>query len=528
MNELCNQLIEDLHALNVKHIFSLSNDSIIEILYLFEQSGFHIHTLLREDNLPIFAGSYAYYSNSTSIILASEGFCLNKMVNSIVSARIRYFPILCLLLKDNSLNQTGTCSGYGDIKPIVNYLNANDINGIELQRPNCYQQVSQVLALIKTNRKPYYIIFSQDEQSISLETDSNDMPSSMEVTPDHDHHQRTVRPESEQSAFFQNQEKSIAVIGNQINQSMNARDVRRYLDYLRIPFLTLPSSRTPILENSPFFVGTYYGKFSSQFVKDYLTHSINLLLIGVEKYPYDLLEIDPDDVSISQWSYEHCFSVDCFSIDSTIGSNEDVEPSISNSNNIKSLFLYDYNKLLHSLPRLLSKLEFSPKNIISDVGISCLCSLDIYLYDGDRFMSHHASASMGFALATGLGVFMAYPKVPVWIIVGDGSLLMCLDDLASIGASRANINILLLDNQQYLTENLRRYSKSHSMPSIDWSQLSRSFDFRNFYEVSSSQELEQSLLAVNKEQEPSFIQIKLKNGDLPLHAETALLPSFLK
>jgi thiamine pyrophosphate-dependent acetolactate synthase large subunit-like protein len=71
---------------------------------------------------------------------------------------------------------------------------------------------------------------------------------------------------------------------------------------------------------------------------------------------------------------------------------------------------------------------------------------------GDRPGNFYTWGSMGLASSIGLGLAMAQPGRRVVVLDGDGSLLMNLGSLATIGWTRpANLIVVVWDNQSYAT-----------------------------------------------------------------------------
>ena len=71
---------------------------------------------------------------------------------------------------------------------------------------------------------------------------------------------------------------------------------------------------------------------------------------------------------------------------------------------------------------------------------------------GDRPANFYTWGSMGLASSIGLGLAVAQPSRRVFVIDGDGSLLMNLGSLATIGWQRpANLVLVVLDNETYAT-----------------------------------------------------------------------------
>ena len=71
---------------------------------------------------------------------------------------------------------------------------------------------------------------------------------------------------------------------------------------------------------------------------------------------------------------------------------------------------------------------------------------------GDRPEHFYTWGSMGLASSIGLGLALARPELRVFVVDGDGSLLMNLGSLATIGWTRApNLVVIVWDNELYGT-----------------------------------------------------------------------------
>jgi thiamine pyrophosphate-dependent acetolactate synthase large subunit-like protein len=71
---------------------------------------------------------------------------------------------------------------------------------------------------------------------------------------------------------------------------------------------------------------------------------------------------------------------------------------------------------------------------------------------GDRPANFYTWGSMGLASSIGLGLALAQPRHRVHVLDGDGSLLMNLGSLATIGWKRpVNFVLVVLDNERYAT-----------------------------------------------------------------------------
>jgi thiamine pyrophosphate-dependent acetolactate synthase large subunit-like protein len=71
---------------------------------------------------------------------------------------------------------------------------------------------------------------------------------------------------------------------------------------------------------------------------------------------------------------------------------------------------------------------------------------------GDRPRNFYTWGSMGLASSIGLGLALAQPDLHVIVLDGDGSLLMNLGSLATIGLLQPpNLTVIVMDNEEYAT-----------------------------------------------------------------------------
>jgi len=81
---------------------------------------------------------------------------------------------------------------------------------------------------------------------------------------------------------------------------------------------------------------------------------------------------------------------------------------------------------------------------------------------GDRPANFYTWGSMGLASSIGLGLALARPELRVFVADGDGSLLMNLGSLATIGWTRpSNLVLIVWDNGEYGTTGGQATATAH-------------------------------------------------------------------
>jgi len=107
-------------------------------------------------------------------------------------------------------------------------------------------------------------------------------------------------------------------------------------------------------------------------------------------------------------------------------------------------------------PTSMTRLE-ATEVVVSKAGdAAIIASLGHPAYDlfaaGDRPRNFYTWGSMGLASSVGLGLALARADLRVIVLEGDGSLLMNLGSLATIGLLQpANYVLIVMDNEQFAT-----------------------------------------------------------------------------
>ncbi len=85
--------------------------------------------------------------------------------------------------------------------------------------------------------------------------------------------------------------------------------------------------------------------------------------------------------------------------------------------------------------------------VVADVGQHQMWAAQIFQFDEpNSFFTSGGMGTMGFSLPAAIGVKMARPEKEVWVVVGDGSLQMTMQELATAVQERVEIKIALVNN----------------------------------------------------------------------------------
>jgi len=129
---------------------------------------------------------------------------------------------------------------------------------------------------------------------------------------------------------------------------------------------------------------------------------------------------------------------------------------------------------------------------------------------GDREANFYTWGSMGLASSIGLGLAMAQPDRRVVVLDGDGSLLMNLGSLATIGwVGASNLVVVVLDNGLYGTTGGQHTATAHG---ADLAAAASAMKIPAVATVVDRSELTSVLARVEREAGPWVIVVKVSEN----------------
>ena len=128
----------------------------------------------------------------------------------------------------------------------------------------------------------------------------------------------------------------------------------------------------------------------------------------------------------------------------------------------------------------------------------------------DRAANFYTWGSMGLASSIGLGLALARPDLRVFVLDGDGSLLMNLGSLATIGWTKPqSLVVVVWDNEGYGTTGGQR---SATAASADLEQTARALGIERSTTVRTAAELTAAIQRARTEPGPAVIVAKVEES----------------
>jgi sulfopyruvate decarboxylase subunit beta len=131
--------------------------------------------------------------------------------------------------------------------------------------------------------------------------------------------------------------------------------------------------------------------------------------------------------------------------------------------------------------------------------------------DWPKYSSHEldffVQGAMGYASSVGLGIASGQPDRRVWVIDGDGSILMNLGTLATIARARPrNLIHIVLDNGQY---ELTGRIPTPGSGNVDFAALAKAAGVSRAYHFETADEIHEHLRSALADNGPVFVSVRV-------------------
>ncbi|MFH1353959.1 MAG: thiamine pyrophosphate-binding protein [bacterium] len=167
----------------------------------------------------------------------------------------------------------------------------------------------------------------------------------------------------------------------------------------------------------------------------------------------------------------------------------------------------------------LSKRCREGEKLVVDTGCTVAWMMQGFEFKKNQRLWHDFNyTAMGWALPAAMGVSLAGSKSPVICVTGDGSLMMNMQELATVIRHKAPIKIFVLDNQgygmiqqtqdQWLNSKYEASSVASGLSFPDWGKIARAFGFKTVV-VEKNDMLQKAIGACLENPGPTFCVVKV-------------------
>ncbi|KAJ7967585.1 Acetolactate synthase [Quillaja saponaria] len=436
----CDVLIEALERESVTHVFAYSGGATLEIHQSLTRSSRICNVLPRHEQGGIFAAEgYARASGRPGVCIATSGPGATNLVSGLADAMLDSIPIAAItgqvprrMIGTDAFQET----------PIVEVTRSiTKHNYLVLKAEDLPRIVKEAFFLASSGRPgPVLIDIPKDIQQQLLIPDWNcpvQLPGYLARLPKHpntSHLEQIVR------LIMESKRPVLYVGGGCINSS---EELRRFVELTGIPVAST-------------LMGL--GTFSC-------THELSLHMLEMHGTMYANYAVDRSDLLLAfgvRFDDPHvsvCADVKLALQGISALLEKGREHMLDFSDWTEEIYKQkvkyplSYKTLGEAIPpqyaiQLLNELTDGKAIISTGVGQHQMWSAQFYNYREPRqWLSSSGLGAMGFGLPVAIGAAVARPDSVVVDIDGDGSFIMNVQELATIGVENLPVKIMILNNQ---------------------------------------------------------------------------------
>lgn len=157
--------------------------------------------------------------------------------------------------------------------------------------------------------------------------------------------------------------------------------------------------------------------------------------------------------------------------------------------------------------------------VVADVGQHQMMTARYFKFKyNNHFITSGGLGTMGFGLPASFGASVAAPNKPVVLFVGDGGIQMTIQELATIFNNKANVKIVVLNNnflgmvrQWQQLFNQKRYSFT-TMQNPDLTKIAEAYGIKA-QKLSKRDDIERVLNDVFATEGPYFLEVEIEKED---------------
>ena len=459
-------------------------------------------------------------------------------INATAGSYAEYAPVLHIVGAPSTALQDAKrrihhSLGDGVFNHFIKMVEPVTVARAQITPENAASEIDRVIRLILKKHRPGYLMLSPDVAKMPIYPPTTKLIDSEENI-------------TSQAALADFKEALIEFLPNKTTTLMADLMVHRLglqnqlkslIADTEIPYTTLSWGKTLLDENSDRWAGTYAGVASRPIVKDAVENCECLIKIGVQY----------TDTTTAGFSQD---------IDDDVVVDLHYERASIAGKNFAPIALKDALQTLHEV--LTSGIEIVPKPFCKEVkpheqngkddeairqddlwhiiadrlahnnlvfaeqGTAYFGISDVRLPEGVTCYGQPMWGSIGYTLPASLGAAIASPQKRSVLLIGDGSALLTIQELAVMFQERTNPVIVLVNNDGYTVERAihgenQRYN---DIPKCDWQSMPKAFggndDNTLLLKVETAGELKAALLkAAATTDKMVLIEVIADKQDIP-------------
>ncbi|MBL6758704.1 MAG: thiamine pyrophosphate-binding protein [Pelagibacteraceae bacterium] len=553
-------IVKFLKQKKINDIFMLTGYGAMYLNDAVKLAGIKYYATRNEATAPSMASAYARIKNKVGVACVTAGPGATNALPGLAEAYVDSSPIVIL-------------SGQVDYKQTTHSTNSKNIRSFGTAEINIIpivKPLTKYAEIIKNPLDVKYII----QKAFHLASSGRkgpvwiDIPLNVQKAKINEKKLKSFIPKIKNNTSLKNNfkkdfniilnsleksKKPILILGHGVKQSDKIKEIKKIIDFLKIPVIFTRFTNDLIPHNKKYIYGisgikaTKFSKkimnqadlaisfgcrFSPQFVgHDYKALSnAKVISVDIEKdelykkgqkidipMRYDLTNFLPSFLvflkkkrlkKFIQWN-NHC---DNLKKDFPI-----IYKVYNKDNKSKLMDLYYF---MDRLGKISSK-----KNIlVTDAGSNYYIGGQVWNFEkNQKELSSYTNAAMGLSIPLSIGAAVASPKSTILSVTGDGSLELNIQELKTISHNKFNIKLFVINNGGYVSMHNwadtffrgRRVDNPIDTGdgTLNLKNIAKAFDM-DYFLIPNSKNLDFKLKKINNIKKPLFVEVLTDNKQI--------------
>jgi acetolactate synthase-1/2/3 large subunit len=471
-------IINKIYDLGTDTIFSVSGRGALFLTDAVAKHGKICNVAVHHEQSAAFAAvAYSQYSGKVGACLVSTGCASTNAITGVLSAWQDNIP--CIFISgQNILNETSNFTGLkirtfgqqeADIIPIIKSI--TKYSAMLHKGSDIIKELDQAIYFALEGRQgPVWLDIPLDLQSANVEIE---MPFKNIEIPERTF-SVTDNDILDLSNKLSNSKRPVILIGSGVRSSSAEKHLRLFVESHNIPVVYSNSAPDIYGSKNKLSIGSIGSMGASRAGNFCLQNSDFVLVLGNRLSAYStgvdfcdfardaqiiVVDIDPVEHSKNGVKIDQILEID---VKVLLSKLNNLEFSCSTSewvekclhwktifSSVEPIFSESEKIDLYELTQSLSKTLPEDCTLVTDSGfIEVILPTNFNFGDNQRSVHPISQGAMGFALPGAIGSHYASQK-PVFVVVGDGSVMMNLQELQTIKHNNIPAKIIIINNNVY-------------------------------------------------------------------------------
>lgn len=522
-------LLHRLHQFGAKDLFAVCGDFLLGFLDQVLASEVKLINCCNELNAGYAADGYARI-NGLGAIATTYTVGELSALNAIAGAYAEYVPVVKIAGAPDMSHQLAKrmlhhSLGDYDIPRDI-YRKVTVATEFITSAATAPEQIDHALAKCLYYKRPIYF-----ELPANIITQACDAPVEFKHITVTDHPEMLKEALQEATTMINNAKKPIILLGMEISRHGLQKEAQALIEKTGMPYATLTTGKSIISEDHPQFIGCYKGRWSRDYVKNFVEQSDCIIMLGCLFTDFDTggftTQLDPNKTIAANFENlaikYHTFSQITLStfiteLNKQLSTNHfaremvtakarfaEMLPSYKPENNAKLTVKRFFDRMASFIK--------SDDIVIGEVG-ECLFSLAASLFPKNvTFITQAFYSSIGYTVGAALGASLAAPKRRVLLFVGDGSFQLTAQEISTMLRYNVKPIIFLLNNDGYAIERAIHDGPYNDLQPWRYHLIPQALGGKAGLDVHTEGELEKALQFAESNHELTFIEIHTDRFD---------------